>query len=741
MKRRYWIGGGLALLAAVALALALFTRAALMPLPAALPPPSSTPALLFTARDGTPLNRTHRSRFNYTQRLPLWRMPVLLKEAFVASEDRRFWQHGGADWRARFAALGDDLRARRIVRGASTIGEQAARILEPRPRNYWSHWIAGFDADRLIERFGRADVLQFYLNQVPYGGRRRGVLPAAHYYFGRDLAALSPAELLALAILVRSPESYDPRRHSQHLRAAVDELAARMRRESAIGAMQYAAIVRSPIVPGHEALALNAGPFVRYAAKRAQALGLPGIRQRTTLDPALERFVQAALRNRLAQLADRGAKNAAALVVDNATGEILAWAVAPGGNAFGIDPVLAPRQPGSALKPFVYALAMEQLGWQADTLIDDAPLAEKVGSGVHRYRNYSDRYYGEVSLRYALANSLNIPAVETAQAVGTANILALFERLGFRGFEHTADYYGPAIALGDGAVRLFDLVQAYAALARRGRFLPLRVLAAAPAPPSSSVVSPAVTSLIADILSDPSARAAEFGANSVLDLPWPTAVKTGTSSDYRDAWAVGFDNRYTIGVWMGRLAGGRMQQVTGSLGPALVLRQIFDRLRPEGAYAGLWRSPKLQAITACEPIGPERCTMRPEWRLPGEMTATQPHAAIAIAEPLPGETLALDPRLPAAAQRYRFRISGGDGDIAAVVWRLDGKTLTTTRAPSASWQLVAGVHRLSAEVRLTTGIAGLRLGQVQFRVLGGEAATKDSRSTATGSVSPPGDGG
>ncbi len=719
-RRRFLIAAAIATavaLGAVA-ALVFTTRDALMPLPATLPPPPAARILTFTARDGMPLNRTHRARFNYSATLPLWRIPPLVKKAFIASEDKRYWHHGGVDWRARFAATWTNIRAGNAVRGASTIGEQAARILEPRPRTYWGHWTAGFDAGRLLDRFGHAEVLQFYLNQVPYGADRRGVLPAARYYFGRDLAALSPAEMLALAVLVRSPVHYDPRSHPKALRRAIDALAARMKSEQAIGVATYRAILASPVTPGKPELAVEAGPFVAYARRRAQVLGFRGLNLHTTLDSALEVFVQKALRARLTALTGRGVRNAAALVVDNASGEILAWAVAPAGKAYALDPVLLPRQPGSALKPFVYALAMERLGWQATTVIEDSPLAEKIGTGVHRYRNYSGHFYGPVSLRYALANSLNIPAVKTAQAVGVANILKFLHRLGFATFDKPATYYGPAIAIGDGPVRLFDMVQAYATLARHGKFLPLRALLKAPKPPARPVIAPTVASLVANILSDSRARATEFGAASVLDLPEPTAVKTGTSSDYRDAWTLGFDNRYTVGVWMGRLDGGRMRRLTGSLGPAFVLRQIFDYLRRNGNYPGLWRSPRLVRVHACEWIGGPACIPRLDWRLP-DGTGTPPinRQGLAIVRPLPGETLALDPRLAASEQRYRFQIAVGADRVTKVSWILDGKPLATTRKSVEDWPMAPGRHGLSALVWLAGRNKPARLGPVHFRVI------------------------
>ncbi|MGH8147529.1 MAG: transglycosylase domain-containing protein [Rhodanobacteraceae bacterium] len=722
---------GLRVVAAVvpvtAIGLTIATWLSLMPLPATLgvrTGAGDVAATHFTAADGTPLNLSFEGRFNRADVSSLSRIPPLVRHAFVASEDRRYWEHGGVDWPARFAALLENLRAGQVERGASTIGEQVARILKPRPRTYWSHWVAGFDAGRLLRRFGHAKVLAFYLNQVPYGAQRRGVAQAARYYFGRKPDALDPAEQLALAVLVRSPEAYDPRRHPRSLRRAVDQLAGRMLAEKTITATVKGAILRAPITPGHLSLAIDAGPFVVYAAQQAQARGLTAAALRTTLDPSLQGFVQRVLRERVEKLNARGVGDAAALVVDNATGAVLAWAVAPAGNPYAIDPVITPRQPGSTLKPFVYGLAMADLGWQPSHVLEDTPLAERIDTGVHRYRNYSGRHYGRVSLRYALANSLNIPAVRTAQAVGVPTIIDLLQRLGFTTFRKSAGYYGPAIVLGDGAVSLFDLVQGYSSLARHGEFLPLHVLEGFPQPDPVRILPADVTSLLANILSDPDARTAEFGAMSVLDLPVPTAVKTGTSSDYHDIWTVGFDNRYTVGVWMGNLDGTATDGLTGSMGPAPVLRQIFARLRNAAPYAGLWHSPALRPVETCEWIGPPPCVHRQEWYLPSNSSGVRASAGVvpdtkpAIARPLPRETLAIDPRLPATAQRFHFTLDANGRAIRRVVWQVDGKPLPDTSGDTASWVLVPGPHKVSARVWLDGDHAPIRLGPVAFSVLG-----------------------
>jgi penicillin-binding protein 1C len=718
-SRRQVAAVAAALTAAATLAAA--TWLDLAPLPASLPPRGEAFAPPLLASDGTRLTVGRDGRFDGGADLPLTSIPRLLRMGFTFSEDRRFWTHGGSDWRARFAALYQNLRAGRVVRGASTIGEQAARIITPRPRTYWSHWLAGIEAQRLLTRFGRARVLDFYLEQVPFGARRHGVAAAARYYFGDEVGALDPAEQLALVVLVRAPRLLDPRKHPRALRHTVNRLALRMRRADIIDDVELRAIRLSPLTPGPPAaLPVVAGAFVGYVRDRIRVLGLQGSQFRTTLEPGLQRFVQDALGAQLAALRGAGVRDAAALVVDNRRAVVLAWAAAPAAGAQDLDPVLTPRQPGSTLKPFLYALALQRLGWQPDTVLRDGPLSARIGDGIHDYRNYSNRYYGRVSLRYALGNSLNIPAVETAMTVGIPELIGLLARLGVTSLDRPASYYGPAVAIGDGPVSLYELVQAYSALARHGQYLPLRVLRDEPEPRAVTVLRRDVTSAIASILSDPDARRAEFGSDSVLDLPYATAVKTGTSSDFRDALAVGFDDRYTVGVWMGRLDGADMDRITGSVGPAPVLRTIFAHLRDLRPYAGLWRSPSLHRVRVCESIGPGPCVRRDDWLLGDDAGRdSRRHAArhaAAIVQPAPGELLAIDPRIPLSDQTYTFRIRAAPHRPRAVTWYLDGRSLGRSATDHLSWQLAHGDHVLTASVAAGAHRPAVRLGPVAFRV-------------------------
>ncbi|HLF09886.1 MAG TPA: transglycosylase domain-containing protein, partial [Gammaproteobacteria bacterium] len=578
-------------------------------------------------RNAEPLNVTFTNSWNVHDLVALHETPEFLRQAFVAAEDKRFYEHHGVDWSARLSALVTNVRNARAIRGASTITEQVVRMLHPRPRSVWSRWLEGWEAGRLERAFSKDEILEFYLNQVPYASNRRGVRQAASYYFARSLSTLSKKEMLALAVLVRAPTRFDLLRSAAASEGAIERLANALVEREVLSAHERDELRAQPFTLEAPRLAVAAPHFVQYARSRLGATSAGAApKVTTTLDARLQWKVQGMLDERLSYLSVQQVTNGAVLAVDHSTGEVLAWVVAGGGEADGplshIDAVTTPRQPGSALKPFLYALALDS-GWSAAELIDDAPLTESTAGGLHSYQNYSRRFYGLVTLRDALGNSLNIPALKTLQHVGSEAYLARLRELGFESLEKHPDFYGDGIALGSGAVTLFELVQGYATLANGGVFRPLSTLLHdASVQTRRQVFSAEAASLIANILSDPDARALEFGRDSVLALPLQTAVKTGTSSDFRDAWAVGFNYRYTVGVWMGNLDQTPSDGVTGSVGPALLLRSVFTELTRDQATRPLYLSPRLTRHGVCVPMpwmtrGSEECLQRDEWFLPG----------------------------------------------------------------------------------------------------------------------------
>lgn len=672
MKR----GPGVAAFALGAFALA--TLLAQRPLPQQLAPPQDARLPPVLDRHGVPLQLVHDGGWNLAQQQRLADIPPLLADAVIGAEDRRFLQHAGVDWRARAAAAWQNLRARRVVRGASTISEQVVRLIRPRPRTLWSRWVEGWEAMRLERRFSKPEILEFYLNQVPYGANRRGVLPAARYYFGRNLETLAPREMLALAVLLRAPSRLA--REQAALDVGIERLAAHLRDTGVLTADIDLGVV--PLHFARQSPPLSAAHVVAYL--RAQAPG--GLPLHSSLDAALQADAERYLAERLHDLKHEGARNGALLIVDLDGNRIRAWAVADieHPDAIGIDAVQAPRQPGSTLKPLLYAAAFER-GWGPQTQIDDAPLAERVNGGLHRYRNYSRAHYGAVSAAEALGNSLNIPAIKTLQFVGAEAFLDTLRRLGVRHLDRHPRVYGDGLALGNGELSLYELVQAYTVLAREGRLQPLTVFEhPRAAQRDTAVLSASAARAVNAVLSDPAARLLEFGDGGLLRFPARTAVKTGTSSDYRDAWTMAYNGRHVVGIWIGNLSGRETDGVTGARGPALLARSLLARI---GTSEPVRAERPAQAVLAAARTAEARAPLVPQLR-----------------QPYDGLQLALDPRIPDQLERFDFELAWAETP-RRVRWFVDGSEAGESAGPRWSWPLARGQHRLYALVEGVDGHA------------------------------------
>ena len=320
-------------------------------------------------RYGAPLTITYQNRWNIHDYLPLHRIPMFLQQGFVESEDRRFYRHHGVDWLARGHAVFQNLLALRAVRGASTITEQVVRMWHPRPRTIWSRWLEGFEAVQLEKRCTKAQILEFYLNQVPYAARRRGVAQAAGYYFDRDPDTLSSLEMLALTVLVRAPGRLDPRQDPAAIEGSLRRLARRLRDIGTLDKRQLDLIRTQQLTILAPEPPIRATHFVQHLFSHLPSSTFEDARQiRTTLDGGLQRRIQQILDQRLNDLRGRRLQNGAVLVCDHVSGEVLAWVngVSDTGKtpSAWFDAVTTPRQPGSTLKPFLYALALEK-GWTA----------------------------------------------------------------------------------------------------------------------------------------------------------------------------------------------------------------------------------------------------------------------------------------------------------------------------------------------------------------------------------------
>ena len=688
MKKRFIAVAGLILAAAVSTGLAGYCFFA-PDLPPSLSRIEADAAMTqFLDRNGEPLNYSYKSYWNIHDKLPLYRIPETLQKMFIVAEDGNFYKHGGTDWKARFAALLQNIKAGKTVRGASTLTEQVVRMIFPRPRTYFSKLLEGIDASRFERRFSKADILEFYLNQVPYASNRRGVLQASKHYFSKTPDRLSLKEMAALTVLVRAPSSYDLYRYPERIDASVGRQLEKFFQKGVISKSEYDSALKEVLRLSSPSLHTSAEEFLSYVKR---TVPLDGLARRTTLDVYLQDRVRRLTRERLKSLKHRNVGNAAVLVLKRRTGEVLAWVgESADGKTADFDPVTVLRQPASAQKPLLYALGLAK-GLTAATVIRDAPFSAVVGNGIHRFHNYSNIYYGDVTLRQALGNSLNIPALKVVNFTGVSDYLAFLKRAGFAHLNKEAQFYREGLALGNAEVSLLELSRAYLMLANMGVLKKIRVVAGdGDTGEEPRILPESAASLIGDILSDPQARRLEFGADSVLNFPVRTAVKTGTSTGYRDAWAMGYSSEYVAGVWMGNLTYRPMNEVTGAVGPALLLRSVFGILNETAQTEPLFISPDLELRETAN--GTELFAIDiPEAFLPEEKKD------VYLMKPENGILLAVDPRVPLEYQQYRFELNTLP-EGARVVWNVDGEEAGRGVSRTFFWQLERGRHTVSAKI-------------------------------------------
>ena len=616
---------------------------------------------------GEPLNVSYQNWFNVFDAVELYEIPELLQEMFIAAEDKNFYTHHGIDWGARLAAVVQNVKAGRVVRGASTLTEQVVRMLHPRPRTLFSKIVEGADAWRLERRFSKDDILKFYLNQVPYASNRRGVKQAARYYFSKSPDRLSVRQMAALVVLVRAPAAFNLYKYPEKTDKLVGRQLQKFYEQGIIDKVSFetAKAERLKLIP--PALTVEAPQFLAFVKKNAG-----GAVVKTTLDSALQDTVQKLTLNRLKALQKKNVHAAAVLVLERETGNVSAWvSESVDDKTKDYDAVLVPRQAASVQKPFLYALALTK-GWTDETLLNDEPLSRSVGLGVHHFKNYSRRHYGTV--RQALGNSLNIPAVKTVEFTGVADYYDFLRKIGITTLDKDPDFYREGLALGNAEIPLYELMRGYLMLANGGILKPIRATVS-DGYEQERALPEAVALTIADILSDPLARQFEFGADSVLNFPVKTAVKTGTSTDYRDAWAIGFNRDFAAGVWMGNLTYEPMRNVTGASGAGLLLRSIFTELNR-------MKNTGTMATTTMKSAG---------------ISQTE-EAELFVVNPADGATIALDPRVPAEFQAYLFELSR---DAEKIKWFVDGKKVGEGR--SFFWKPVKGSHTVHAEAVLENG--------------------------------------
>ncbi len=740
------------------------------PIPADLLGGAGAPSTVILDRQGRVLYEALGDTGSRVMPIDAGHLPPVLVAATLAAEDRRFYAHAGVDPIALVRAARHDLVEGQIVEGGSTITQQVAKLLIQRKEGVHHRGLAAKVREmvlalRLEHRFDKREILALYLNLAAYGNQATGAGRASQIYFGVDASMLTPAQAAFLAALPQRPTKFNPWKNAASARSRQLAVLRRMSDAGSLTAEQLRSAHEERLSLRPRSTSFNAPHFVEMvsaAALRAPA-GQPSAAViHTTLDLDLQRDVEGILEHNRPSLKAHNAMNVAVVVLDNRRGEWLAW---EGSGNYGdaehggaINGPLVPRQPGSALKPFTYALAFEQ-GHSPATVLADIPSHFPTAQPgvVYSPHNYDNRYRGPLLARRALAGSENVPAVALASDVGVPSLLRFLTRAGLSTFTRTPAYYGLGLTLGDAEVRLDELVAGYASFARGGVWQePRFVLPPAASAPADQrrLVSERTAFWITDVLSDPEARAYIFGRGGDLEFPFPVAVKTGTSQAYHDNWTVGYTRDVTVGVWVGNFDRTPLRGSSGVTGAGPIFHAVLLAAQSRVGAAETADQPvlpppsDLREVTICalsgEPASPW-CPNRvkewlpadadtapcawhhesdeglltiypPEYRAwasslsaslaagasptsPAPRAPRAPHAPLAllaIANPPDGAVYSIDPTLRREFQALPLRAV--TPRPTTVRWSVDGASVGSASSDRPlSWPLAVGTHRIEVE--------------------------------------------
>ncbi len=747
-----------------------------LPLPQELFAIQNDVSVKITDRNGMLLRETLSAAGGRTTWLPFDQLPDNVTRAVVAVEDRRFFAHPGVDVFALSRAVWQNLASGRVVSGASTITQQLVKQRAGFPRSLWGKCREMLFALRVERHVSKQEILTQYLNRVSFSNQAFGIEAASRLYFGKPAAHLSLAESVYLVGLIQAPSRFNPYRAPERAMQRQRRLLEHLRASGAIQEDEYQLARRETLrlisknlhfKASHFCDALNLTPVPSPKERGDNTLpfgeGWGGVTIKTTLDYYLQQQVEEIVTRRIDELNDYHVTNAAVLVLDNETGDILAYIGSKDyfDDAISgqVNGVLALRQPGSTLKPFTYQLALERNYTPATLLPDikDFPAAPR----TFIPENYDRKFHGPVRLREALACSYNLPAARLAEEIGVEALYQRLHQYGFDSLQELPSFYGPGLTLGNGEVTLLELTRAYATLARGGNTLRLRSRLDEPMMPSTQAFAPRSSYLIAHILADRQAAVRAFGEDTPLGLPFITAVKTGTSKDYRDNWTVGFTRDYTVGVWVGNFDGTPMRKVSGITGAAPIYRDVMLALYrhynppnwleplPDGlvtrricplsgklaqedcphgmdeiffqenaptapcdmhhavwvnANDGLLTQP--DAPDAVKKVFTQFPPLYQSWArdmgYPEPPTRVSSHAqneqqAIRIVHPNHGDVYALDPILRPEFQTVQLAAVAPPG-VERVTWYVDEQEWASAVSPfRAAWQIRPGTHRIYAE--------------------------------------------
>ncbi|MGK7912888.1 MAG: penicillin-binding protein 1C [Synechococcus sp.] len=704
-------------------------------------------SLTFRDRNGLLLGTLLTQTSDRTATVDLEDISPHFINAILAAEDADFYQHGPLDIPALARATYQWARHGHIVSGGSTLTMQLARMLHPAPRTVstklreiWRSW-------RIAAGSSKDEILHAYINRLPMGGNIYGVEAASRIYFGLPASDLTLSQASLLAAIPNNPNHLNPYQNFEGLQRRQTYVIDRMLAEQLISQSQANwAFTETSSLQQPQSGIVAAPHFLFWVASQLPEESETDIR--TTLDRPLQTFVEAQVRQTVRSLADRNVHQAAAIVIDNASGDLLAYVGSPnyfsGQDAAQFDGVQALRQPGSTLKPFLYEQAIASRILHPNGILPDIPAYYPLGDAqIYRPVDFDRTFQGPVRVRLALANSLNIPAIKVLESVGPSSFLTHLHQLGFNHLDRSPEHYGLGLALGAGEVSLLELVRAYTTMAQLGTLAEVQVLleetqskspVITPEPVAKDPVvgDPDVWALVANMLSDRHARASAFGVDSALNLPFSAAVKTGTSSGFRDTWTVGFTTDYTVATWVGNFDGSKMEEVSGVDGAAPLWQRILLHLHEhrEPESLPLPQNMELMPVCALSGLKPSNaCSSvvneylfidqldayerqsdttytqvgdRIQIDLPSdydEWLASHGQALLAsstfkILSPRNGDRFVLYPDTPLApgsSQQIEFRLSQAAPDS---IWTLNNHPLDVPNGHSFFWSLQPGTWTL-----------------------------------------------
>ncbi|WP_204527540.1 peptidoglycan glycosyltransferase PbpC [Citrobacter cronae] len=576
------------------------------------------PARVVVAHDGTPLWR-------FADADGIWRYPVTIDEvsprylqALINYEDRWFWKHPGVNPFSVLRAAWQDLSSGRVVSGGSTLTMQVARLLDPHPRTFGGKFRQLWRALQLEWHLSKRDILTLYLNRAPFGGTLQGVGAASWAYLGKSPAQLSYSDAALLAVLPQAPSRLRPDRWPERAEAARNKVLERMAIQGIWSAKQVQESREEPVWLAPRQMPQLAPLFSRMMLGKSRSDKIV-----TTLDAGLQRQLEELAQNWKGRLPARS--SLAMIVVDHTDMSVRGWVGSVDMNddsRFGhVDMVNAIRSPGSVLKPFIYGLALD------DGLIHPASLLQDVPrrTGDYRPGNFDSGFHGPVSMSEALVRSLNLPAVQVLEAYGPKRFAASLRNVGLPLYLPAGAAPNLSLILGGAGARLDDMVAAYSAFARHGKAGKLRLQPADPLL-ERPLMSAGAAWIIRRIMADEAQPLPDNALSRVVPLAW----KTGTSYGYRDAWAIGINARYVIGIWTGRPDGTPVVGQFGFASAVPVLNQVNNLLlsrgtnqpedpRPESVSRGVVCWPGGQSLAA----GDSNCRRRlATWLLDGSQPPT-----------------------------------------------------------------------------------------------------------------------